>query len=334
MTSKDHTIVSDFLTVLKVPHTTQYTRQRFDNMAFKTLFGVSNLLKDYGVNTTGYKISDPKDLSSIKTPFIAQTKGGLVIVTSLSSNNISYLTQGISESIPIDEFLKVWTGVVLCPEVLPHAKEPGYNSNLRMVIINKSKNILLYILCGLLLAYLLVINELWKFWSVWVLVAVDFGGLVLTYMLIQKSLNIKNHMADKVCGVLQEGGCDEILKTSASSFFGIFNWSEVGFTYFGISLIVMLVSPVTIHWLALINICCLPFTIWSIWYQKFRAKHWCTLCVCVQLSLWIQFICYLLGGWTAPVFPLKLAFFTLGALYVFVLLALNKILPHFSNQEH
>ncbi|MCH5238036.1 MAG: hypothetical protein J1E95_09595 [Muribaculaceae bacterium] len=333
MPSNDHTLVADLLTALKVPFTKNYTRQRFDGMPFKTLFGVTQLLKEYGVETQGYSLSDKSEITSLRAPFISQTKGGLVIVTGVTPSSVSYLTQGVPETMPIDEFKEAWTGTVLFAKAGPHAKEPDYMAHLRMLIINQAKKVIFWILAALLAAYLIVTNGLWKFWSVWALIAIDACGIMLTYMLVQKSLSIKNAVADKVCGVLQEGGCDQILKTSASSFFGIFSWSEVGFTYFGISLLAMLISPATIHWLALINICCLPFTVWSIWYQRFRAKHWCTLCVCVQLSLWLQFICYLLGGWIAPVFPLDLGFFTLGAVFLFVLLGLNRLLPHFGNKE-
>lgn len=333
MAATDHTIVADFLTALKVPFTQDYTRQRFEAMPFKSLFGVTQLLKEYGVETNGYEITDKNAIASIPRPFIAGTPEGLVIVTSVTSNDISYLTQGVPETMPLEEFLPVWTGLAVCANVLPGAKEPDYGKHRRTVFFNSAKTWLLWIIAALLVAYLYVFNGLWKHWSVWALTAIDCFGLWLTYMLVQKSLNIKNATADKVCGVLQEGGCDSILKTDASSFFGIFSWSEVGFTYFGVSLLAMLIAPQTIHWLALINICCLPFTLWSIWYQKFRARHWCTLCVSVQLSLWLQFICYLLGDWTAPVFPLRLGFFALGATYVAVLLLLNKILPHFTNNK-
>ena len=332
MSATDHTIVSDLLTALKVPHTEEYTRQRFDSMPFKTLFGVSQLLKEYGVDCAGYSLADKGDIEKVPLPFVAQTRGGLVIVTAVNGSTVSYLTQGVAESMPVADFNKAATGVVFIARALPHAVEPDYGKHRAKLFITQSKKVLLIVLAALLGAYLIVTNGLWRFWSVWALIAVDLCGLTLTYMLVQKSLNIKNAAADKVCGVLQEGGCDEILKLKASSFFGIFSWSEVGFTYFGVSLLAMLISPHTIHWLALINICCLPFTCWSIWYQKFRAQHWCTLCVCVQLSLWIQFVCYLLGGWTAPVFPLNLGFFTLGATFLFVLLALNRLLPHFSNK--
>lgn len=334
MPATDHTIVSDFLTALKVPFTQDYTEQRFEGMPFKTLFGVTQLLKEYGVESSGYKISDKSEISKIPCPFIAQTQGGLVIVTGTDGKQICYLTQGVAEKMPLDEFLKAWTGIILVAKVSPDAKEPDYSKHRTTLFFNLAKKVLLFVLAGLLIAYLYVVNDLWKYWSVWALTAIDIFGIWLTYMLVQKSLSIKNAVADKVCGVLQEGGCDKILKTDASSFFGIFSWSEVGFSYFGLSFLVMLISPVTIHWLALINICCLPFTVWSIWYQKFRAKHWCTLCVCVQMSLWLQFICYLLGKWTAPVFPLRFDFFVLGAAFVFVLLLLNQLLPHSSNKDN
>lgn len=335
MATTDHTIVADLLKALKVPFTRDYTKQRFDSMPFKTLFGVTQLLKEYGVETEGFKVDDKlKEIGSIPVPFIAQTEGGLVIVTSVDSNSINYLTQGVPEKMPLSEFEQAWTGTILCAHVLPHAKEPDYAKHIRLAFFNIAKKILLWTIAVFLVAYLYVTNDLWKDWSVWALTGVDLFGIWITYMLVQKSLNIKNTTADKVCGVLQEGGCDSILKTSASSFFGIFSWSEVGFTYFGVSLLAMLISPNTIHWLALINICCLPYTVWSISYQKFIAKHWCTLCVCVQLSLWIQFICYLLGKWTTPIFPLTLGFFALGATFIFVLLGLNRLLPHFTNKEN
>ena len=332
-TSSEHTLVSDILTTLKVPYTHSYTRQRFEAMTFQTLFGVSNLLKEYGVESAGYTITDKSEYKALPTPFVAQTKAGLIIVTKLGQDTVTYLTQGQQETMSIGEFTDVWTGVVLLVKASKGAEEPDYNKHVATEIIQNTKKYLLWMFAGCLAMYLMITQGLWKYWSVWGLLAVDCFGLWLTYMLVQKSLRIKNHVADKVCGVLQEGGCDSILKTNASSFFGIFSWSEVGFTYFGVSLLAMLVAPATIHWLSILNICCLPFTVWSIWYQRFRAKHWCTLCVCVQLSLWLQFVCYFFGRWEVPVFPLDLGFFALAATFVFVLLGLNRILPHFSNNQ-
>lgn len=118
-----------------------------------------------------------------------------------------------------------------------------------------------------------------------------------------------------------------MLEQKASTFFGIFGWSEVGFSYFTVSLLTLLVFPQYAGYLALINLCCLPFTLWSIWYQRFRAHAWCTLCVSVQGLLWLQFFCWLGGGFYHGLFPLRIQFFVLGATYVAALLLLNRLSP-------
>ena len=157
------------------------------------------------------------------------------------------------------------------------------------------------------------------------LAAVDFAGIFVTWLLLLKSLKVKSRSADRICGVLQEHGCDHVLEQKASTFFGIFSWSEVGITYFSLSTLLLFLFPSQIHNLALINGCCLPFTVWSIWYQKFRIKTWCTLCVTTQCLLWLQFFCYLAGGWWKDVFPIGLPFFMMVAAYGAVLMAVNKV---------
>ena len=159
--------------------------------------------------------------------------------------------------------------------------------------------------------------------------ALDVAGLYVTWLLLQKTLNIHTRAAERVCGIIEQGGCDNVLKTGASKLFGVFSWSEVGFAYFSVSLLALLLYPGCARWLALCNLCCLPFSFWSVWYQKFRAKAWCTLCLTVQALLWLQFFCYLAGGVLKHAFPLGTGFFALGVVYVTVLLALNRVMPHF-----
>ena len=95
-------------------------------------------------------------------------------------------------------------------------------------------------------------------------------------------------------------------------------------TQTGDMVIVERVYPNRIHDLALINACCLPYTVWSITYQRFVAHHWCTLCVGVQATLWLLFFCYLFGGSFSGAWPPHISFFALGAVYVAALLVLSK----------
>lgn len=329
----DNTILSDLLRELGVPYTPDYTNKRFESMPFMSLFGLSRLLASYNIGCEGLFIEDRSEIVKLTPPFIAHTPGGLVIATAVGDGRIDYLTQGVPESMPLDDFDKVWDGNVLLVYPSGKSAEPDYCAHNEAIFFTKVRNIGLCAGLLALFAYLFISNGIYRHLSTVLLTLLDLAGLYLTYLLVQKSLKIKNKAADNVCKVLQEGGCDSILETKASKFFGIFGWSEVGFTYFSVSLLCLLIFPQWICYLAACNICCLPFTVWSIWYQKFRAKTWCTLCVSVQSTLWLLFFCYLGGGWIHGIFPLRIEFFVLGVTYVTVLFALNKILPKFDKAE-
>lgn len=327
------TIFTDLLTELEVPHTQDYSDEQFKNMPFKSLFGLSKLLKQYGVDGEGMRLTSPADITRLTPPFIATTGGGMIIVRELSQGAVDYLTQGVAETMPLEEFFKTWDGTVFLAYPSADACEPGYKEHCRDIFIGKAKKWGLWAAVVALFLYLFISNGIYRHVSTVLLAAIDAAGLYLTYLLLQKSLKIKNSVADNVCKVLQAGGCDSVLETTAAKFFGIFSWSEVGFAYFSVSLLALLIFPEWICYLALCNACCLPFSFWSIWYQKFKAKAWCTLCVSVQCVLWLLFFCYFGGGWFKGVFPLRIEFFVLGVSYLTALLGLNRLLPMFDNAE-
>lgn len=319
-------LFTDFLTALGVPHTTGYSDKQFQAMTFKSLFGLSHLLNDYGIPSEGYTLADRQVLPTLPAPYLAQTTdGAFVIVTDANENSVTYISEGVAETVPASDFCEASTGVVFFAYPTSQSAEPDYGHHILNIYMARVRDYALVACALLLFGYLFINNGLYRHVSTILLTAFNILGLGFTYLLVQKSMGIKNAVADSVCGVLQAGGCDSILTMKASKFFGIFGWSEVGFAYFSVSLLTLLVFPQWTCYLALCNACCLPFTAWSIWYQKFRAKAWCTLCVSVQATLWLLFFCYLGGGWFKDIFPIRIELFVLGISYVTVLLALNKV---------
>lgn len=328
-----HTLITDYLTALGVPHTEGYTLKRYKSMPFRTMFGMVKLLQEYGVESEGYKIADKSEILKLSTPFLAHTSRGFLIVTDISSDKVTYLTQGVEEEIAPDKFLNACDGNVVLSYPAPDAKEPEYPLHNRIEFLMRAKKWVLLFSAIALLLWLFISDGYYSNISLILLTLINLGGLYITYLLVQKSMNIKNKAADKVCGVLQAGGCDSILSLKASKFFGLFGWSEVGFAYFSVNLVTTLLLPDMIPVLAICNICCLPFTCWSIWYQKFRAKKWCTLCVCVQLSLWFIFFCNLFGGWIKAGWPISINIIPLGLAYLSVMLGLNAIMPRMTKDN-
>ena len=330
--STNPTLFSDFLEQLGVPHTVGYSDSRFASMPFKSVFGLSKLLEEYGVPNEGVKISDKEEIKKLSVPFLAQTPEGFVIVTKVDKCQVEYISQGVDEEVAYNTFVEAWTGMALLAYPKPEAMEPGYMAHAGKVFVSDVKKWVLWCCVAALFLYLFITNGIYADVSTFVLTLLNIAGLGFTYLLLQKSRNIHSPVADRVCGIVQEGGCDHVLETKASSFFGIFSWSEVGFAYFTVSLVALLVFPDDICYLGAINVCCLPFSFWSVWYQKFKVKAWCTLCLSVQAILWLSFFCYLLGEHLHDVFPLRMPFFVTGVCYLTVLLALNKLLPRFGDK--
>lgn len=324
-------LFSDFLTSLGVKHTEDYSDRQFEKMPFQSMFGLANLLKDYGVGSVGLRVdADAKAEAIMKfqPPYIIDTPDGFLIILRNSGDNITYMSRQRVFTVPKSEMLDSWNGITLLAETDADSIEPEY---LRHHVGEVAKRVKYYILIALVVAlsgFAMWQTGLYSHWAAWFVLIFDCAGIIFSWMLVQKSLGIHNSAAEAVCSVLEEGGCDELARSEASSFMGIFKWSEVGLTYFSVSLLAMFLFPQLMPVLAAINILCLPYTVWSITYQKFKAKVWCTLCVSVQATLWLLFASYLLGGWT-QILPLSFTFWielvVLGCCYLAVLLGINRL---------
>lgn len=332
------TIFDDFLHELGVPHTAAASDKAFRAMPFKSLFGFSRLLNSYGVETRGVEVTDKTQLTRIPVPFLAKEGCGFVIVTGFrqgeSGTEVDYIYYHKRKSRPLDLFTMKWDGTALLAYPGPDSKEPDYAKNHFFEVAEIAKKWIL--ICAVLFLGVFGFIEagLWRNLSTIFLTAVDLAGIGVTWLLILKSLKVSSKSADRICKVLQEHGCDTVLEQKASKFFGLFGWSEVGIAYFSISTLILFIFPEQIHYLALVNGCCLPFTVWSIWYQKFRIKTWCTLCVTTQCLLWLQFFCYLFGGWwSSGIFPLRLPLFMMGAAYLAALLAVNRVMTFIEKRK-
>lgn len=327
------TIFSLFLESLGVPHTPEYSDDRFRNMTFKSLFGFSRLLKEYGIDNEAYQIADKLEIDRLDTPFMAQGNQKFVIVTSVTPDSVTYLTETGPVVSTRDNFFRRWNGVVLMAYPDENSIEPDYAAHRRAMIIDAAKKWILIASAAIIALYLFITSGLYADWSDVALLATNGAGLYVSYLLMLKTLNIKSRSADRACGFIETHGCDHVLSSAMSSFMGIFKWSEVGLAYFSVSLMTLLVFPEYANYLAFLNLFCLPYSFWSVWYQKTKAKAWCTLCLSVQALLWLSFFCYLGGGHIRDIFPLRPEVFILGLSYLTALLAINRLSPYFSKKD-
>ena len=323
------TILSDFLNALGVPHTVKYSDEQFHAMTFQSLFGLSKLLEQYNVPSEALKVADKeKDIDSLTPPFLAHTRDCFAIVEALTPQEVSFRAyDGKITSVPRYRFNELWDGIVLLAYPQDNSAEPDYATHRLGDFARKMRPWILGAAALFLFVYFYVANGLWS--NLWIngLILVTLAGIFVTYQLELKTIGIHTAAADSICSVIDSGGCNSILATPASKFLGVFSWSEVGLTYFSVSLVAMVVFPQCWGWLALINACCCPYSFWSVWYQRFRAHKWCTLCLITQACLWLSQACYIASGAWRIAFPLQWATAVLVAVYALVFFSLNMLNP-------
>lgn len=321
-------VALNILSALHVPHTAAYTGQRFASMPFQTLFGFSKLLGQYGVETQGVHLADKSQVASLPLPFVSvATNGAWGVVTDINtaSDTVTIIPDGDPTlTVPTQEFTDNWTGTALLCSARKGAHEPAYASH---VISDTAARLAGYALVAALLVLVAAsiwINGLWQKPALLGVLAADCIGFTAAVFLMQKTVGIHTKAASAVCASVDPKGCDTVIKTGGT-FLGVFHWSEVGFAYFSVSILALLIWPQTAAALAVINLCCLPYTVWSISYQHFKVHRWCALCLTVQATLWLLALCYTLSGWWHNAQSnMWLHLVLLAAGYVLVFTATNK----------
>lgn len=120
-------------------------------------------------------------------------------------------------------------------------------------------------------------------------------GTVVSGLLLWQSVDTDNPFLQSFCQVGNRNNCNGILQSKAANLTPWLSWSEVGFFYFSggfLSIVFAILSHnlSIITGIGLVGILSLPYTIYSVYYQKFVARQWCKLCMAVQAALWLEAI--------------------------------------------
>lgn len=328
---QEESLLTAFLKILGVKHNKDFTDNYYNEHPYNyCLFGLYSSLQDYGVESVALKIDDKKEIVSLEAPFIAQIADDFVIVSDIDADSIDYNWRGKRITSSLASFLETWTGIVLMarpraesgePEFTKHHKEETFKQTLKFSLVG-----ILFIWGVLHLFLTQDVNILSGG-----LLLINLSGIYITSLLVLKQIHIHNGYADKLCSLFYQNGCNNILETSAAKLGGLISWSELGLSYFIGNLIIILLAPGFMSYLILLNLLTLPYSFWSIWYQKFRAKQWCTLCLIVQGILWLMAITNLVfGSITLPQFR-TIEVLYVGFIYLLPYLSIALLLPVIGN---
>ncbi|MDU1890056.1 MAG: vitamin K epoxide reductase family protein [Dysgonomonas sp.] len=327
-------VLSLFLKQLKVKFTNTYVNKLYDEHPQKdSLAGISEMLSDYKIENLGIKMNNKDEFTALETPFLISLDNNITLVRKLTNEYVYCVWKGEKLKLSIKEFKDKWDGIALLAEKNEKSAEPNYKENhIKELFHIFRKNI--FILCVAILFLIgFITNTAYSSPGLLSLLLTNLVGAYIGFLLIQKQMSIQNNHADKICSVLKNGNCNSVLDSPAAKFMGIIGWSEVGLSYFISNIIISVLFPQFIAYLALINICALPYSLWSIWYQKYKVKQWCPLCLIVQMLLWVVFIINLLSGHISfPSFETT-DILLIPIIYVLPFLVINTFLPYLISEK-
>lgn len=267
-----------------------------DHPNFPSLLAISDCFTDWNIPNKAYHVSKDEYISKdLLYPFIAHTNinnGLYILIHEIENGKVLYSDENQqNKEISEEAFLKKWTGIALYAEATPQSGEIVYfGKQLRGKLANLSMPLLAF---ALLLAILFGLSSQSLTIGYSLLLLFKLAGVATAVLLLLHSIDANNPLIQNLCSLGKKNNCNAILKSDAAEVTTWLSWSEVGFFYFIGSLLSLIFIPPSFNILVWLNLCSLPYTIWSIYYQ-YTQKNWCVLCCSVLAILWLEFLTSLL----------------------------------------
>ena len=256
---------------------------------YPNLASFSHLLTRLQIDYQAIKINE-EQLSELALPFFAHLpKYGLVFVNSIDRHTIKYIT-GISGRISENKqtFCKKWSGIIFTVDTGGAVSEDHYQIK---AAIEKLRSYRLLI-CIILASLLLVLSGI-KLGTNALFLTTKVAGLTICSMLAYFDIS-QNAASSRFCKIGDKINCQSVLSSPAAKVLGTISMADIGLVYFATGLIVVLCHALTIvstsyfFLLGVTALLALPYTLFSVYYQSFILKKWCTLCLSVIFLLWIE----------------------------------------------
>jgi uncharacterized membrane protein len=261
---------------------------------FPTLAAVSDALSVWQIPNLVVKIG-LNQLREIPLPALTYLNidGGIFApIRSVKDDSIEWLhtQKGWQRESP-SSFESRWGGVVLLIEPNAQSGERDYPDNRQKDLINASR--VPFLIVGTLLCLALIFTIRWKELLIseshfMILFVCKLFGTIVGGMLLLQSTGSDNTFIQNICQLAGGQSCNNILQSKAAKITSWITWAELGTIYFAGGFLTLVLGLLTfdlsvISLLLVLSALVVPYTIYSIWYQRNIAKQWCVLCLAVQL---------------------------------------------------
>ncbi len=286
-----------FLKSLKVSFSKRTIEKFKSHPEFPNMLSLSHVLTSLGVEHLVMRSSYSQLRNELPKPAIVHTfqRGGMFLVIADADENRVQFINGRSqmEHETKDEFLKVWSGVVLIADKETNAREAGYFRNKVKEILHEARLPVFFFGLTIWALYFLLLFPPGLSWLYYAFFLLKSVGLIFSIFLIIYEVDSNNPFVTKLCIPGKKVDCSSVLNSPGARLFGFFSWTEIGLVFFLTTTLYLLFfpSPITVGWIALASIGASLFIPYSIYYQWKVVKRWCRLCILVQVIVRQPKIC-------------------------------------------
>lgn len=281
------------LNYLNLPITKKSIRQALANHERPaSLLALSEALDRWKIRNSAYSIGI-ENFDKLPRPFLVRLTefgGQFGFVTDVTADELVLVKEyERQQRIKLSDFEQRYAGMVLVMELEAGAGEPAYFTKRLQEIAQQWR--VFFLILGLLalLSSLLALTTSSLWWTqppVLLLGALKISGVVVTGMLLNQSFGQSNSLIEKWCKRSGTNCASVLTSPGAKIAGGLISWAELGFFYFVGTSLALLLPQLGGIWLLLrlLNIVCVCFSAYSLYYQYKIARHWCLLC-CTLLAL-------------------------------------------------
>jgi len=275
---------------------------------------ITEVLRDLNIDSKAYQL-DEEDILLLECPVIAHFKdkeNRFVVVADIQDKQIKYYDPVINKNIVEEKrlFFEKWTGTVVIPFTDEQSGDPEYAESIKKERNKKLTNtgITAGITLGVVLLLIQTIYSHHQNVGIWtILFFVKLIALLVVSQIVKIELGESNTLITKIC---KTSNCSKVLHSKASKLFSWLTMGDTGVIYFGSGIFLLIFATFVnelssiVYLLFFLNLFTLPYTLFSVFYQRFVLKTWCPFCLSVMGLLWIEFFLGFIVPWT-EVFPLS-----------------------------
>ena len=320
-------IMRKLLQCLQVSVTSEKLRNVISEQLYEgSALAITDILNDLHIDSKVFQLNR-EDIQYVDCPVISHITESennmFIVIVEISNEKVKYYDPAINKNVleKKSTFFEKWTGAVIIPLMNEQARDSDYS---KLIGAEKLKqHIDNGIYAGIAICMAVIFLQTLRGHShclaIWTLLfSVKMIALLIVSQIVKIELGESNMLIAKVC---KTSNCGKVLHSKASRPFSWLTMGDAGAVYFGSGVFILLIAPFTnfltdcVYMLCVLNLFTLPYTLFSICYQRFVLKTWCPFCLSVMGILWIEFFLGLTVPW-ATIFSFSVAIMLLSVFTV------------------